>query len=278
MDRALFCFAVIKQEFTEIILKINLANLDYGRLGGLIMRKILVALIAAFLFAVWFLNYQGTIDFGVIYIISRIWFIIPLWYGIKLIIRNENLSKRNSGIILAVSSGFLQILSMIDIFSKTKEHVFYLAVVGMLAFWPIFLIVFFISVIISLFDKGETVYKSIFSSKTIQNAKWDMLDTSLQAVFGKLKFVINQEDITHRAIRLDVLAVFGKVEIIIPEGVGVLAEAKTRLGTAHILDTKSRKIIGESVIQKPVVSEPNPRLLLVTSSWLLGNVTVKHAG
>jgi len=26
------------------------------------------------------------------------------------------------------------------------------------------------------------------------------------------------------------------------------------------------------------VSEPNPRLLLVTSSWLLGNVTVKHAG
>lgn len=278
MDRALFCFAVIKQEFTEIILKINLANLDYGRLGGLIMRKILVALIAAFLFAVWFLNYQGTIDFGVIYIISRIWFIIPLWYGIKLIIRNENLSKRNSGIILAVSSGFLQILSMIDIFSKTKEHVFYIAVVGMLAFWPIFLIVFFISVIISLFDKGETVYKSIFSSKTIQNAKWDMLDTSLQAVFGKLKFVINQEDITHRAIRLDVLAVFGKVEIIIPEGVGVLAEAKTRLGTAHILDTKSRKIIGESVIQKPVVSEPNPRLLLVTSSWLLGNVTVKHAG
>ncbi len=278
MDRALFCFAVIKQEFTEIILKINLANLDYGRLGGLIMRKILVALIAAFLFAVWFLDYQGTIDFGVIYIISRIWFIIPLWYGIKLIIRNENLSKRNSGIILAVSSGFLQILSMIDIFSKTKEHVFYLAVVGMLAFWPIFLIVFFISVIISLFDKGETVYKSIFSSKTIQNAKWDMLDTSLQAVFGKLKFVINQEDITHRAIRLDVLAVFGKVEIIIPEGVGVLAEAKTRLGTAHILDTKSRKIIGESVIQKPVVSEPNPRLLLVTSSWLLGNVTVKHAG
>jgi len=278
LDRALFCFAVIKQEFTEIILKINLANLDYGRLGGLIMRKILVALIAAFLFAVWFLDYQGTIDFGVIYIISRIWFIIPLWYGIKLIIRNENLSKRNSGIILAVSSGFLQILSMIDIFSKTKEHVFYLAVVGMLAFWPIFLIVFFISVIISLFDKGETVYKSIFSSKTIQNAKWDMLDTSLQAVFGKLKFVINQEDITHRAIRLDVLAVFGKVEIIIPEGVGVLAEAKTRLGTAHILDTKSRKIIGESVIQKPVVSEPNPRLLLVTSSWLLGNVTVKHAG
>lgn len=278
MDRALFCFAVIKQEFTEIILKINLANLDYGRLGGLIMRKILVALIAAFLFAVWFLDYQGTIDFGVIYIISRIWFIIPLWYGIKLIIRNENLSKRNSGIILAVSSGFLQILSMIDIFSKTKEHVFYIAVVGMLAFWPIFLIVFFISVIISLFDKGETVYKSIFSSKTIQNAKWDMLDTSLQAVFGKLKFVINPEDITHRAIRLDVLAVFGKVEIIIPEGVGVLAEAKTRLGTAHILDTKSRKIIGESVIQKPVVSEPNPRLLLVTSSWLLGNVTVKHAG
>ena len=242
------------------------------------MRKILVALIAAFLFAVWFLNYQGTIDFGVIYIISRIWFIIPLWHGIKLIIRNENSSKRNSGLILAVFSGFLQILSMIDIFSKTKEHVFYIAVVGMLAFWPIFLIVFFISVIISLFDKGETVYKSIFSSKTIQNAKWDMLDTSLQAVFGKLKFVINQEDITHRAIRLDVLAVFGKVEIIIPEGVGVLAEAKTRLGTAHILDTKSRKIIGESVIQKPVVSEPNPRLLLVTSSWLLGNVTVKHAG
>lgn len=242
------------------------------------MRKILVALTAAFLFAIWFLNYQGTIDFGVTYIISRIWFIIPLWYGIKLIVKNENLSKRNSGIILAVFSGFMLILSMIDIFTKTQEYVFYIAVVGMLVFWPIFLIVFFISVVISLFDKGETVYKSVFSSQKIQDADWDMPDMSLHAVFGRLTFVIDREDITQRAIRLDVLAVFGKVEIIIPEDVGLLAETKTRLGTAHVLDTKSKKIIGKSVIQKPVMSEPNPRILLVTSSWLLGNVTVKHAG
>ncbi len=241
------------------------------------MKKILLALLTAFLFAVWVLQHRGVIDFGVIYIISRLWLIIPLWYGIKLI-RSEKMRAKKSGIIAVVFSGFLLLLSIIDIFSKTQDYVFYIAIIGMLVFWPLVIIMFLISIVLSLFDKGEVMYNSIFSSRNIQNPELKSPDVSLKAIFGKLTFTLEPKDFTQRAIRLNVLAFFGKVEIIIPEGIGVLAESKTRLGDTHILETATDKIIGKSVIEKPIVSEINPRLLLVTSSWLTGNIVVKHAG
>lgn len=239
------------------------------------MRKLLVALIAAFLFAVWFLQYQGVIDFGVSYVIMRLWPIIPLWLGLQWLTYPEP-GKKKSGFVLVIFAAFLLGLNIVELFTRSQDYIYFISITGILVFWPIIILVFFISIIISLFDKGETVLQSIFSSRTIDDYNWDRLDSSLRAAFGKLTFVIKPEDLTHRAIRLDILSFFGKVEVIIPEGVGVLAEVKTRLGTANVLQSHNKKIIGKYVVREVVQGEENPRVLLVTSSWF-GNVTVRYA-
>jgi predicted membrane protein len=96
----------------------------------------------------------------------------------------------------------------------------------------------------------------------------------LTAFLGKLIFVVNTQSISHRAVRLDILALFGKVEIVIPEDVGVLSEQTTLFAAAEILGRRGRKLAGREVLRSPAAENQNPRLLLVTRS-LFGSVTVR---
>lgn len=230
------------------------------------MRKILIGSITAILAAIWILNVLGVIDFGLIYVISRLWFVIPMWYGFKLL-RQEERRMKISGFVLMVFSGFMLALNLIELFTKGQESIYYLMIMGIVVFWPVIIFIFLIAVIISLFERGETVYKAYLLPKTVVCPKEELLDTSLIAVFGKLTFVMSEESITHRAVRLDVLSLFGKVEIIVPEDVGVLAEVKTRFSSTRLFGERNRKILGGETLQSPAANEANPRLLLVTRSW-----------
>ena len=105
--------------------------------------------------------------------------------------------------------------------------------IGTLVFWPLIMLMFIITVVISLFDKGEEVHRTILMQRTVVCPEQELLDTTLTAFLGKLIFVVNTQSISHRAVRLDILALFGKVEIVIPEDVGVLSEQTTLFATAR---------------------------------------------
>ena len=166
------------------------------------------------------------------------------------------------------------IISLIELFTETQESIYYITVIGTLVFWPLIVALFLLSVIISLFDKGEVVHKSFLKQRTIKCPEQELLDTSLRSFLGKLIFVMNPKSISLRAVRLDVLALFGNVEIVIPEDVGVLAELKTLFASADILGKRNRKLVGREVVRSPAAESQNPRLLLVTRSWF-GSVTVR---
>ncbi len=257
------------QDFVQIIWKIILLNSH----GGVKMRRIAIALVAVFLLAVWFLNWLGVIDFGVLYVVTHTWYLIPMWYGIRLAQQKQR-SMKISGFVLLVFSGFMLIISLIELFTETQESIYYITVIGTLVFWPLIVALFLLSVIISLFDKGEVVHKSFLKQRTIKCPEQELLDTSLRSFLGKLIFVMNPKSISLRAVRLDVLALFGNVEIVIPEDVGVLAELKTLFASADILGKRNRKLVGREVVRSPAAESQNPRLLLVTRSWF-GSVTVR---
>lgn len=237
------------------------------------MHRIAGLLVAAVLLAVWFLHWQGVIDFGVLYFITHTWYLIPMWYGVKLF-RQETRSMRISGFVLIVFSGFMFIISLIELFTEAQAAIYYITILGTLIFWPVVMVMFFITVIISLFDKGEEVYKAVLKRRRIVCPEQELLDTSLTASLGKLIFEMNPHNITHRAVRLDILALFGKVEIVLPEDVGVLAEQTGLFGTLDILGQRNRKLAGREVVRSSAAEYQNPRLLLVVRSCL-GSVTVR---
>mgnify|MGYP003876991985 CR=1 FL=1 len=241
--------------------------------GGVNMRKILIASILALVILIVLLNYLGVIDFGILYVFSRCWFVIPMWYGVRFF-REPERSKRISGFVLLVFSGFMLMLNIIELITDTQDFIYYITVIGTLVFWPIVIIALFVAVIISLLDKGEVVHKSVFTVKSITSPNTEILDLTLRAIGGKLTYIIQPEAITHRTVRLDVFAFLGKVEIIIPEDVGVLAEAKSRFSVTQIIGQRNQKLFGNEVIRSAATLKHNPRLLLVTGSWL-GSVTVK---
>lgn len=235
----------------------------------------MTTIILTIIFAVGILNYNEVIDFGVGHVIARLWALIPLLFGLHLL-KSEDPRRKKSGVVLTVIFGFLLTLNIVMLFTETQNFLFYITIIGLLLFWPIIIIVLLVSIIIGFFQRGELTHKSILANRKIHDPDWDQLDTTLITIFGKLTFVIDETVITHRTIRLDILSLFGKVEVIVPEGVGILAETKQRLGKVSILDSDDNKFIGKNVIEKTGDGENNRRLLLVTSSWL-GNVTVKRA-
>jgi predicted membrane protein len=237
------------------------------------MRKILLGLIIALIAIFSILNYLEIIDFGLLYVFSRTWYLIPMWYGAKML-RQESRSMKVSGFVLMVFSGFMLILNVVELFAESQAFIYYVMILGIVVFWPLVILIFLTAVIISLFEKGEVVHKSFFLPKTIKCPEQELLDTTLVSVFGKLTFVLNQESITHRAVRLDVFTLFGKVEIIVPEDVGVLAEIKTRFALTKIFDERNRKFLGRENLRSQAAAEANPRLLLVSKAWF-GSVTVR---
>lgn len=237
------------------------------------MHKIAGALMAALLLVVWFLNWKGVIDFGVLYVITHTWYLIPMWYGVKLL-KRQTKSMKISGFVLLAFSGFMLIISLIELITRSQEYIYYITVIGTLVFWPLIMLMFIVTVVISLFDKGEEVHRTILMQRTVVCPEQELLDTSLTAFLGKLIFVVNTQSISHRAVRLDILALFGKVEIVIPEDVGVLSEQTTLFAAAEILGRRGRKLAGREVLRSPAAENQNPRLLLVTRS-LFGSVTVR---
>ena len=236
------------------------------------MRRLAVAVVAAFFVAVEFLRWQGIIDFGALYVFSHTWYLIPMWYGIKLA-QQKSKSMKTSGFVLIVFAGFMLIMSMIELFSETQDSIYYITVAGTLIFWPLVMIMFFLSVLVSLFDKGEEVHKSFLTQRTVECPEQELLDTSLSTVLGKLTFVMNLKSVSHRAVRLDILALFGKVEIVVPEDVGA-GRTKSIVCRCRRLGKLSRKLVGGEAV-RPGGREPEPRLLLVIRSCF-GSVAVKY--
>lgn len=239
------------------------------------MKKLLTALIVGFLLAFEVLRQMDIISFGILHVIARIWAVIPLVYGLRWI-RNKESSKYKAGIVLLIFSMFMLIPNIVMLFIESQDHMLYIMVFGMLMFWPVITVLFLGSFFIGLLDRGETTYKVFFRNKVIDDPDWNLLDISLIAMFGKLTFILHPEDVTNRTMRLDITSVAGKVEVIIPQDVGVLSESKNRFGSFSIIDQKNRKLLGTEVIEQKIVEETSPRLLLITTSWL-GNVTIKRA-
>ena len=102
------------------------------------------------------------------------------------------------------------------------------------------------------------------------------LDSTLKARFGRLKFVIDPKDLTHRAIRLNIVAFFGVVEVLVSGEVSLLAENKARVGFYDILGEKGSKLWGVQVVEIDANSDSATRLLLTINSWF-GKVIVKKA-
>lgn len=239
------------------------------------MQRIVIAVIATIILTVILLNSMGTIEFGLGHLIARFWALIPLWIGYSFL-KTDDQRKNKSGLVLAILGGFLLILNISIFFFENQAHVYAIAITGILAFWPILILVFIGKVIGSFFDRGEEVYRSCFGVQTIENADLSGLDSTLLAQFGKLIFKVKPDDIGIRAVRLDVIAFFGVVEIIVPSGVNVVAESKVRLGCFNVLGHKSKKVLGREVVELGDGFSATPQLLLVTSSWL-GKVVVKNA-
>ena len=67
----------------------------------------------------------------------------------------------NIRVVLLAFSGFMLIISLIELITRSQEYIYYITVIGTLVFWPLIMLMFIITVVISLFDKGEEVHRTI---------------------------------------------------------------------------------------------------------------------
>ncbi|NLM25169.1 MAG: hypothetical protein GX208_03505 [Firmicutes bacterium] len=238
-------------------------------------KKIYIPIIVSLCLAIFILNRTGAIDFGLQHLIARLWPIVIVWLGYNLLHYKEEFKKK-SGIVLTIMGLFLLILNVSVLFFENQDYVFKIFFTGLLTFWPVLIIFLALHAILSIFDPGEAVYTSSFGIRNYEQVDLSKLDSTLKARFGRLKFVIDPKDLTHRAIRLNIVAFFGVVEVLVSGEVSLLAENKARVGFYDILGEKGSKLWGVQVVEIDANSDSATRLLLTINSWF-GKVIVKKA-
>ncbi len=241
---------------------------------GAKVKKGVIGIIGAVLMAIFLLERMEKIGFGLGEVIARLWPLIFLWLGYVYTQRKERRSEKTA-LVFVLFGGFWFILNIAILFTENQEFVVVIAGLALVLFFPILLVMLFFHIIFSVISKGETVYSSFFMPRVLTGSDWPREDATFVSILSGITLKISPADIQFRTIRLDALTLLGKVTILVPDGVTIVAESKTRLGFFDVLGQRNKSIIGRQTVEELVIGEDRPRLLLTSSSWL-GKFQVKR--
>ncbi|MGF7186700.1 putative membrane protein [Desulfitispora alkaliphila] len=217
------------------------------------------------------LNNLGLTEIEIGGLFSTYWPVIFLFWGFSFLyefIKSENKSIWDviSGVIL-VTIGVSFLLRNMGWLDLDLSFLWKL-------FWPIIFILIGISLLIGKTAGGKKHVAFMGGVELGKKAAWDLKSDSYYAVMGGVELDLTKANIPEGETLLDMTAVMGGIEILIPENVPVVCEGITVLGGIEFLGEGTGGIIAKKTMDNQVDGETN-KLVRIQARALMGGIEVK---
>ncbi len=250
-----------------------------------------------FLSAILIGNYTGvvTLDAGQAFV--RFWPAIPFILGLIYLLNPRR--KNNAGLVLIELSAIFIALNLLFFAGDdfTWQHpAFFMALI---AFWPLFFLLLAVQAFRGWMASGDENYLAFFRRLTVDNQKAKKEDSSLNKLFSKINFLLPGlsgwkpvessflafmgkitiklshqdlafENVRKKGLRLSLVAVFGKIELIIPDDVLVVTDDK-RL----VKPSRHTKLEMNQSNYDRVIEDEDPVRLLISTRRIFGAIVLK---
>ncbi|MFA4885462.1 MAG: LiaF domain-containing protein [Desulfotomaculaceae bacterium] len=221
------------------------------------------------------LNNFDILNVSVGYLISTYWPVLLVIWGVDLVIPDSESKsfklRRKSG---ALVTGLILIaLGVLIIGHNLGLYELNFSIFWRL-FWPVVIILIGWSFLRGTSGSGG-VHWAVMSGIELKQKGWKLEDGSFFALMGGVRMDLNAAEIPEGEIRLNVTAVMGGIEIIVPPRIGVDCEGTAVLGGVKFFNEDSGGIIASRKSEYKGETETGTKLVLRCTA-ILGGVEIKH--
>ena len=228
-------------------------------------RRYMVGLIIIAFGVIGLLNNFGVtaISFG--YLISLLWPLLLVGAGITLI-TNRNLSSLITGaILLCLGLTFLgRNAGVFDIDMTNFWQIF----------WPVIIILIGINVLVkSDHNRGRNI--AIMGAVDRTKEPWDLKSAEYTAIMGGIDLDIRQANFIEREVTLNLTAIMGGINLIVPEDIAITCQGTAILGGVDLLGKGSGGIVGSTNIISGDLQNA-AKILNLNCTCILGGIEIKR--
>lgn len=221
------------------------------------------------------LNNFDILNVSVGRLIATYWPILLIIWGVDLVIPDEESKtfegRRKSG--APVTGLILIVLGLIITGNNLRLYDLDFSVFWRL-FWPVVIILVGWSFLRGTSGSGG-VHWAVMSGIELKQKGWKLADGSFFALMGGVRMDLNAAEIPEGEIRLNLTAVMGGIEIIVPARIGIEYEGTAILGGVKFFDEDSGGIIANRKSEYKGDPEGATKLVLRCTA-VMGGVEIKH--
>lgn len=235
-------------------------------------RQIIFGLILVGLGAAWLLNNVGVISVSIGYIVRTYWPVVFLIWGLDLLIEGTRRtgSSRTAGF---TNAGILLVIGLLFL-SRTTGFFYFNWSIMWRSLLPIILILIGWNLVSSgTFPGGR--HWAILSGVERKQRGWRMESGSFGAVMGSVEIDATVADIPEGETRLDLFALMGGVELIVPADVTVECRGTAVLGGIEFFREDAGGIVATIDSTCPGATGSTKRLV-ITARAILGAVDIRR--
>ncbi len=232
---------------------------------GFIKSRWVIGLVIVLLGVTLLLNNLNITNINISSIISAYWPILLMFFGLKFLFNKESKGEVLTGIVI-IFIGFIFLGRNLGLFYISFSILWKLI-------WPLILILAGISFIFGHNNSGKTNF-AIMSGIEKKKQQWFFESSSYIAFMGGIDLDLSIAEIPDGESILDLTAVMGGIEIIVPRDVKVICEGSVFLGGLELLDRSAGGIISstKSVQDGSLI---NKKIVKIYCRALMGGIDIK---
>lgn len=144
-------------------------------------------------------------------------------------------------------------------------------------FWPVLLILIGVSLLRGRSVAGQSGgrFALMGGINVGGDAPWKLENSSYTALMGGIELDLRTADISPGETVLDLTAIMGGVEVIIPRGLPVVYEGSAVLGGVEFLGQEDGGLIASRTIER-LGDETETRLLRIQARTIMGGIEIKE--
>ncbi|MBE3519658.1 MAG: cell wall-active antibiotics response protein [Firmicutes bacterium] len=235
-------------------------------------RQIIFGLVLVGLGVAWLLNNAGVISVNLGYIVRTYWPVVFIIWGLDLVIEatGRNGSSRTSDF---VNAGILLVIGLLFL-SRTTELLYFNWSIIWRSLFPVILILIGWSLVSSVAFPGGGHW-AILSGLERRQRGWKLESGSYGAIMGAVEMDATVADIPEGETRLDLFALMGGVDIVVPADVTVQCRGTALLGGIQFFKEEAGGII--ATIDSTCPGTPgSAKRLVITARAIMGAVEIRR--
>ncbi|KAB3525678.1 cell wall-active antibiotics response protein [Alkaliphilus serpentinus] len=211
------------------------------------------------------LNNLDITNFDVSQLISIYWPVILILIGLNLVTNIDSKGEIVSGIIIAF-------LGVVFLGRNTGLFDIDLSIFWKL-FWPSIIIIAGISLMTGKHNVGKSNF-AILGGIEKKREPWALESGSYTAFMGGVELDLTIADIPEGETILDLTAIMGGIDIIVPRDITVHCQGTVILGGLELLDKSTGGIISSTKAER-VLDGPTNKTIKIYSRAIMGGIDVK---